>query len=124
MIPGDGRGRQLGIPTANLSIWEEQVLPLDGVYAATALLGDSLLAAAVNIGYRPTVNGHSLNVEAHLLDFDGQIYDQSLTLNFLTRIRDERKFDNLEDLVAQIHKDIGQVRQAVSANLELDSRFP
>lgn len=111
VIKGDGRGRQLGIPTANLSVWEEQLLPATGVYAAYAWLGENRFAAASNIGYRPTVNGHGINVEAHLLDFDDDIYGQELTLEFIGRIRDEKKFANLEALVTQIKADVMAVRE-------------
>ena len=110
IIPGDGRGRQFGVPTANLRIWEEQLLPATGVYAAYAWLGENRIAAASNIGYRPTVNGHSLNVEAHLLDFDDDIYGRELTLEFVNRIRDEKKFADLEALATQIKADIMMVR--------------
>ena len=110
VIRGDGRGRQLGIPTANLDVWDEQLLPANGVYAAYAWLDDHRYKAATNIGIRPTVNGHSITVEAHLLDFDADIYGQKLTLDFVTRIRDEKKFPDLEALINQIQADINQVR--------------
>jgi riboflavin kinase/FMN adenylyltransferase len=111
VIPGDGRGKQLGIPTANLRVWEEQLLPATGVYAAYAWLGEKRFPAASNIGYRPTVDGHGLNVEAHLLDFDAEIYGRELSLEFVKRIRDEKKFAGLEELVAQIKADIMAVRE-------------
>ena len=116
VIHGDGRGGPLGIPTANLLVWEELLLPANGVYAAYALLNDQKYRAATNIGIRPTVDGHSLNVEAHLLDFAGDIYGQDLTLEFVSRVRDEKKFSGLEALVSQIHVDIATVR----AQLPLD----
>jgi riboflavin kinase/FMN adenylyltransferase len=117
VIHGDGRGGPLGIPTANLLVWEELLLPANGVYATYAWLNDQKYRAATNVGFRPTVNGHSLNVEAHLLDFDGDIYGQELTLEFISRIRDEQKFPGLEALVGQIHVDIATVR----AQLPLDT---
>ena len=110
VVPGDGRGKHIGIPTANLEVWDELVLPANGVYAAQAALDSELYPAAVNIGFRPTVNGHSLNIEAHLLDFEGDIYGQKLAIDFLSRIRDEQKFPSLEALVSQINKDISMVR--------------
>lgn len=116
VIPGDGRGRQFGIPTANLNVWEEQLLPATGVYAAYAWLGENRFAAASNIGYRPTVNGHSLNVEAHLLDFDANIYGREITLEFVNWIRDEKKFADLEALVTQIKADINAVRDLLIPN--------
>ncbi|HSG15755.1 MAG TPA: riboflavin biosynthesis protein RibF [Anaerolineae bacterium] len=109
VVPGDGRGRQLGVPTANLEVWEKLLLPVNGVYAAYAWLDDGRYKAATNIGYRPTVNGHTLNVEAHLLDFEGDLYGRELELEIVARIRDERKFPDLQALVAQIKADIIQV---------------
>ena len=117
VIPGDGRGRHLGIPTANLSVWDELLLPANGVYATYAYLGERKFIAAANVGYRPTVNGKTLNVEAHLLDFDGDIYGQELTLEFVLRVRDERKFPDLDSLVHQINEDIRTVR----SKLHLDN---
>ena len=114
VIHGDGRGHELGIPTAHLKIWDEQVLPANGVYGAWASIGPERLKAAVNIGYRPTVNGHSLNIEAHLLDFDHEIYGQELALEFYGRIRDEQKFESLDSLVDQIHRDIAQVSHVLA----------
>lgn len=113
VIRGEGRGKTIGIPTANLHIWEEQHLPADGVYAAVAAVGGEKYTAATNIGVRPTVNGHNQTVEAHLLDFEGDLYDQEVTLDFIGRIRDEQKFPSLDALVAQIHADITQTREMV-----------
>ena len=110
VVHGDGRGRSLGIPTANLLVWEELLLPANGVYATYAWLNDQKYRAATNVGFRPTVNGHSLNVEAHLLDFDSDIYGQELTLEFVSRVRDEKKVPDLEALVKQIQADIATVR--------------
>lgn len=115
VIHGDGRGGPMGIPTANLKIWEELILPANGVYAAYAWLDDQKYRAAINVGYRPTVNGHTLNVEAHLLDFEGDIYGQELSLEFVRRIRDEHKFSNLDALVNQIKADIETVRRHLPA---------
>ena len=111
VIHGDGRGRALGVPTANLSVWDELVLPASGVYATYAWLQGQRYLGATNVGYRPTVNGHNLNVETHLLDFDADIYGREVVLDFVARIRDEKKFDSLDELVNQIKADIRQVRQ-------------
>jgi riboflavin kinase/FMN adenylyltransferase len=114
VVPGDGRGRQLGIPTANLNFWPKLLLPATGVYAAYADLDGRRIPAATNIGYRPTVDGRSLNVEAHLLDFDGDLYGQEIQLEIIARVRDERKFSSLEALVAQIQKDIIEVSKLLT----------
>jgi riboflavin kinase/FMN adenylyltransferase len=115
VVPGDGRGRQLGVPTANLEVWEKQLLPAKGVYGAYAWLDGPRYVAATNIGVRPTVNGHSLNVEAHLLDFTGDLYGRNLHLEFVARIRDEIKFPDLNALVTQIKADINQVSKLLSS---------
>jgi riboflavin kinase/FMN adenylyltransferase len=111
VIRGDGRGRTIGIPTANLSLWDEQVMPISGVYASYAWFDGRRYLAAANIGVRPTVNGRSLVVEAHLIDFEGDLYGQELALDFVARIRDERKFPGLDSLVAQIRADIALVQK-------------
>ncbi len=115
--PGDGRGRVLGFPTANLATWSEQLLPARGVYAGRAwLAATEAYPAAINIGVRPTVTaGDQLTVEAHLLDFAGDLYGQELVLEFEGRIRDEVKFDELEHLVAQLELDVAQTRRMVAA---------
>jgi riboflavin kinase/FMN adenylyltransferase len=115
VIRGDGRGRTIGIPTANIQTWEEQHLPANGVYAATVTVGGESYTAATNIGVRPTVDGHHQTVEAHLLDFERDLYDQEVSLKFIGRIRDEQKFSGLDALVAQIHADIAQTREMVAS---------
>lgn len=110
VILGDQRGRTISFPTANLEVWERQLLPANGVYAAYAWLDDERLQAAVNIGVRPTIADPHLSVEAHLLDFDRDIYGRELELEFVGRIRDERKFSGLDALKAQISADVEQVR--------------
>ncbi|HSM56735.1 MAG TPA: bifunctional riboflavin kinase/FAD synthetase [Candidatus Sulfomarinibacteraceae bacterium] len=107
---GDRRGKQIGFPTANLTVWEQQLLPANGVYATYAKLGEKRFAAATNVGVRPTVDGAALSVEAHLLDFDREIYGQVLDLEFVARVRDERKFSGLEALKAQIAADIAEIK--------------
>ncbi len=109
VVRGDGRGRTIDIPTANLSIWDEQLLPATGVYATYAWVNGQRYQAATNIGFRPTVNNSGLNVEAHLLHFNSDIYGQEITLEFVKRIRDEQKFPDIASLVAQIQEDISRV---------------
>lgn len=115
VVPGDGRGRQLGIPTANLDFWPKLLLPATGVYAAYANLDGRRMPAATNIGYRPTVDGRSLNVEAHLMDFEGDLYGREIQLEIVARVRDERKFPNLQALVAQIRQDIDEVSKLLTS---------
>jgi riboflavin kinase/FMN adenylyltransferase len=108
VVHGDKRGRELGMPTANLVPDDRFVCPGHGVYAAWA--GD--YAAAVNVGVRPTfVTGRGLLVEAHLIGFEGDIYGETLRIAFLEKMRGERAFDSVEALVEQMNRDVGQARE-------------
>lgn len=118
VVHGDHRGRSIGFPTANLSVWSEQLLPANGVYACYAHLGAERLAAVTNIGSRPTFNGTEVRVEAHLLDFDRDIYGQTLTLDFVARLRGERKFSGVDALIAQISADVTAGRQLLTASAQ------
>lgn len=121
VVKGDQRGRLLGFPTANLLPEAHKLLPANGVYAAQARLGDSLdrdeigdnhvFNSVVNIGVRPTFGGQKLLVEAHLLDIELDLYDQRITLDFIARLRDERRFPGIDALKAQIASDVHQARQ-------------
>ncbi len=110
VIKGQQRGRALGIPTANLDVWEEQIMPANGVYAGLAKIGGETRIAATNIGLRPTFGEDSLSIEAHLLDFDRDIYGATIELSFEARLRPEVKFDGLDELLRQIKLDIEQAR--------------
>jgi riboflavin kinase/FMN adenylyltransferase len=114
VIKADQRGRTIGFPTANLDVWEELLLPADGVYAAYATLDGRLYAAAVNVGVRPTVNGRDRTVEAFLLDYEGEeFYGRTLRLDFEKRIRPEQRFSGLDALRAQIARDVEEVRETL-----------
>jgi riboflavin kinase/FMN adenylyltransferase len=113
VVKGDQRGRSIGFPTANLAVWEELLLPANGVYGTYAWVGDRRYAAAANVGIRPTVNGRDRTVEAYLLDFDEDIYGQTLRLEFDMRIRPEKRFSSLDALREQIQKDVDQVRESL-----------
>jgi riboflavin kinase/FMN adenylyltransferase len=116
VVEGARRGRQLGIPTANLSVWDEHAVPAVGVYACRASVGGWHGQAVVNIGFRPTFEGAEPRpvVEAHLLDFEADLYGQTLTLAFVARLRPEKKFPGVEALLAQIRQDITQARQILA----------
>jgi riboflavin kinase/FMN adenylyltransferase len=113
VVRGPGRGRRLGIPTANLSIWQERAFPGPGVYACLAEVAGRRLKAVTNIGIRPTFDDgeHTPIVEAHLLDYEGDLYGQELRLGFVDRLRDERRFPGPEALVEQIQRDIRRARK-------------
>jgi riboflavin kinase/FMN adenylyltransferase len=115
---GDGRGRELGFPTANVAIPTNICLPADGIYAGRYRQprGDAH-PAALSLGRRPTFYDQSAGslLEAYLLDFDGDLYDQPAAVQFHTRLRDEVRFDNVGDLVAQIDQDVRDTRRALTA---------
>ena len=107
VVEGDRLGRTFGFPTANLDV-AGLVVPPSGVYAAHAIIGGITHRAVVNLGTRPTLQSPEpqFQVEAHLLDFDADIYGQNLELAFVDKLRDERRFPSLDALKAQIHLDI------------------
>ena len=111
VIAGDKLGRKLGFPTANLDV-AGLVLPPNGVYAAVIRHEGRLYRAALNIGVRPTVAaGRQLRVEAHLLDFDGDLYGRELEMEIGEKLREEKRFGSVEELKEQIAKDVAGVRR-------------
>jgi riboflavin kinase/FMN adenylyltransferase len=113
VVEGARRGRAIGIPTANLSVAEEHAVPAVGVYACRADLPQARgLPAVTNVGYRPTFNSTEpkLTVETHLLDFTGDLYGATVSLDFIARLRPEMKFAGVEALVGQIKRDIETAR--------------
>ena len=115
VVRGEGRGKSIGIPTANLLVPADRALPGNGVYVCRAQVEGESLGAAANIGVRPTFDGQGarVTIEAHLLDFDGDLYGESLSLEFLRRLRGERRFPDAQALVAQILADIAEARQVL-----------
>jgi riboflavin kinase/FMN adenylyltransferase len=120
VVHGDERGRTIGVPTANLSAPPE-ILPPNGVYAVTAERHDPARGAWVplgqgltNIGVRPTVGGGRLSVETFLLDFSGDLYDAGLRVHLVARLRDEKKFASLDELKAQIARDLADAKIALA----------
>jgi riboflavin kinase/FMN adenylyltransferase len=112
VVEGDRRGRDLGMPTANLVPDERYVVPGHGVYAATA----HGHPAAVSVGVRPTFDtGRGLLVEAHLIGFDGDIYGETIRISFLERLRGERRFESVDELVAQMNRDVDAAKRIVDA---------
>jgi riboflavin kinase / FMN adenylyltransferase len=114
VVEGDRRGRELGVPTANLVPDDALVSPGHGVYAAWA----HGYPAAVNVGVRPTFEtGRGLLIEAHLIDFEGDLYGEALRIAFLERMRGEKRFDSVDDLVDQMQRDIVQAREIAAATV-------
>lgn len=114
---GDGRGRQIGYPTANLALQDaRKLVPKRGVYATLVQLPDgSQRGGMMNIGRRPTFDGMDVTVETHLFDFEGDLYGDRLSVQFLQRLRDEQKFDSPDALVMQLSKDEQHCRSIVEA---------
>lgn len=117
VIGGAKRGRSIGIPTANLALWEKRAVPASSVYVTWATLGDKRWGSVTNIGVRPTFEDKLLApvVESHLLDYDGRdFYGRSLRLDFIARLRGEQRFAGVIELVNQIHRDIEAGRIVLS----------
>ena len=116
VVHGDKLGRTLGFPTANLNIADPyKLIPPPGVYAVWADIGTQRYQGALNIGYRPTVvDQGELRVEVFILDFNGELYGKDIRLVFVDHIRSDQKFDSLDDLIKQMHKDVDQVRTILS----------
>jgi riboflavin kinase/FMN adenylyltransferase len=114
VVGGDHRGRDLGYPTANVEPPARKVIPASGVYAGRARVGGGVHVAAINVGVRPTFGGGSLLVEAHLLDFDDDIYGDVIGVELCQYLRPEERFDDVDELVAQMALDVGQARALVS----------
>jgi riboflavin kinase/FMN adenylyltransferase len=115
IVHGDKRGRTLGFPTANLVPDPRLVVPDHGIYACRATVEGESRVAAVNVGVRPTfTTGRGLLVEAYLLDFDADIYGSVLRLEFLERLRGERRFESVEALVEQMDRDVAETRRVVT----------
>lgn len=110
---GERRGRRLGFPTANLRVGAGRCIPRAGIYAAWLRLRQEDLPAAVSIGVRPTFGGGALTVEAHVLDFQADLYGQEVALVFARRLRAERRYSDPESLVSQIRRDVGAVRRVL-----------
>jgi riboflavin kinase / FMN adenylyltransferase len=118
IILGDQRGQTIGFPTANLDIWKMRAIPAAGVYVCRAKVNGITYGAVANIGVRPTFETTPVppRVEAHLLDFQGNLYGDSVTLEFITRVRGEQRFTTVDDLAAQIHRDIKVARKVLAVN--------
>ncbi len=114
VVPGDQRGRRIGFPTANLETNPAVVVPHAGVYAVRLCWDGTVHQGVVNIGKRPTFGGTEFVVEAHVLDFSGDLYGRQLEVDFIERLRAERKFDGVDSLVAAIENDVNHARGILS----------
>jgi riboflavin kinase / FMN adenylyltransferase len=106
VVQGNQRGRTIGYPTANVDVYDDVLIPAPGVYIAQVTHNHITYPAMVNIGHNPTFNAkHDVSIEAYILDFNETIYGQTLVVHFLDRIRDEKKFNSIQELIDQLHQD-------------------
>jgi riboflavin kinase / FMN adenylyltransferase len=117
VVRGDGRGRGLGFATANIDHAPNSAVPATGVYAGTAHVAGKTRPAAISIGYNPTFSDDrdKVRIEAHLLDFDEDVYGQPIRIDFTQRLRGEEKYDSVDELVEQVQRDISAVREAAAS---------
>lgn len=118
VVHGDRRGRELGFPTANLEPPPHQLIPATGVYAGYVRFDGQRLPAAVSVGYNVQFRGTALKVEAHILDWDGDIYDRVIGIEFVARVREERQFDSVDALVVEMKHDCERVRRLLAVGAE------
>ncbi len=115
VVRGARRGKNLGFPTANLAVDEQMMIPANGIYAVRVRWGTTNHQGVVNIGVRPTFEDQGERiVEAHILDFAGDLYGQTLGIEFLERLRPERRFESAQALIAQMEEDVAQARHLFS----------
>jgi len=119
VVPGEQRGREMGLPTANVAVAHDVALPARGVYAGRVVTAEGRFAAAINLGYSPTFTDGTnpdLRLEAFLLDYGGSdLYGQRVRVEFLQRLRDVRRFSSADELVAQVEEDVQRTREVVAA---------
>ncbi len=115
VVHGDSRGRDLGFPTANIQYPEQKILPANGVYACRVWVNEKAYAGAINVGVRPQFHEKAERplVEAYILDFSGDLYGQDVRVEFIERLRDERRFSSVQALIDQMHQDVERARQVV-----------
>ncbi|MBM3167163.1 MAG: bifunctional riboflavin kinase/FAD synthetase [Chloroflexi bacterium] len=111
VVAGDQRGKTLGFPTANIDVGPDQALPGDGVYVTVAYIGKDLLPSVTNIGVRPTFGGGRRLVETYIMDYNGKLKGQRLTIELVYKLRDEKRFINVDELKDQMKKDVNEARK-------------
>jgi len=110
VVTGDGRGRTLGFPTANIDVSPEQALPANGVYVTLTCIDNKSLPSVTNIGIRPTFGEGKRMVETFIMDYNRELGGQMLTIDLVEKLRDEKRFDDVEGLKAQMEEDVKQAR--------------
>lgn len=112
VIKGQGRGKQIGFPTANLGYDKDIIIPAKGVYATKTNINGMVYESVTNIGHNPTFNtGYDIHVETHILGFNRDIYGENIVVSFYKKLRDEKKFSSVNELVTQIDLDVDQVKK-------------
>ncbi|HZK33454.1 MAG TPA: bifunctional riboflavin kinase/FAD synthetase [Tissierellaceae bacterium] len=111
VIPGDGRGTNLGFPTANIELIDDYVIPKNGVYMTNTIVDNEKYISATNIGFNPTFNNKNLKIETHILNFNGNIYGKTIEIQFIDFIRDDIKFNSINKLIEQMRLDIEWIKK-------------
>ncbi|MDH5590296.1 MAG: bifunctional riboflavin kinase/FAD synthetase [Gemmatimonadota bacterium] len=115
VVKGDGRGRGLGFPTANLHVGDgDKLIPPPGIYAVWGVLRSGMVAGALHLGPRPTFRGSPPTIELHLMDFDGDLYGEEIRVDFVRYLREVRPFDSIQALVDQMKDDVGEARSVLA----------
>ena len=109
VVPGKQNGRKMGLPTANVNSEDDKLLPQDGVYKGITIIDKKEYKSLINIGKNPTFNADKRTVESHILNFSDDIYNKEVTIKFLDKIRDEKKFSSIDELIKQINKDLEKI---------------
>jgi len=117
VINGKRLGRKLGFPTANLRMPDDLMMPQNGVYLTKTIVQDSEYYSITNVGQNPTFKNHPYRIETFIIDFDENIYDKEIKVCFLKKIRDEKKFENLDELKKQIYNDTNCAKKFISAKM-------
>ena len=115
VVEGEKRGRRLGFPTANLDVHPRQALPPFGIYATLAHISGKTYQSVTNIGIRPTFSEGRRTIEVYILDFDKDIYGKELRVDFIAKLRDEKKFSSVDELIKQMSDDVKQGRQILDS---------
>jgi len=121
VVTGDGIGRTLGVPTANLRLLEEKLLPRDGIYAVRAAIDGepAIRPAAMSLGMRPTFAGQARTLEVHLLDWSGDLADHEVTIELVDWLRPELRFESTQELIEAMHRDIDETRRRLAVPADL-----
>ncbi|MDD5467398.1 MAG: bifunctional riboflavin kinase/FAD synthetase [Anaerolineales bacterium] len=120
VVPGDGRGHKLGFPTANLEVWAERAIPASGVYVCRAYVDGAMWGAVTNVGFRPTFDARLDRpiIETHLLGYNQDLYGKSVQLEFIERLRAEKRFSSVDELIDQVNQDIATARERLALRYE------